>query len=314
MWSPARIRTCSASSRSMRVDVLVDGVGGALVPRLVDPLLRRQHLDRFAEFACSGSSSPARMCRSRLRDLNCVTTRMRRRPLLMQLESVKSMMRYSPPNGHGGLGPVAGERFQPRSLAARQNHSQDTPHETPRFPMVPPLCARRGTRGRSGDRTCERRGDALGRVTRSADLRRRPAPSKPGRIAPPSAPGRTARRRRARPASPMRPRPPGIEQAPRRVGRQRRPVADGHQEARHPVVHDLGQTRPSPSPRPASPRPWPPVPVDSHPGAWSPSTAVARCTAAARSASAERSGSGSRRTPGPGRTVPAPSPRLRRRR
>src|SRR5438309_9259917 len=43
------------------------------------------------------------MCRCKLRALYCVRTSMRRRPLLRQLESVKSTIRYCPPNGTAGL-------------------------------------------------------------------------------------------------------------------------------------------------------------------------------------------------------------------
>src|SRR5262249_27600029 len=43
------------------------------------------------------------MCRDRLRALYCVNTRIWRRSLLMQLDNVKSMMRYRPPNGTAGL-------------------------------------------------------------------------------------------------------------------------------------------------------------------------------------------------------------------
>src|SRR5438067_3212745 len=43
------------------------------------------------------------MCRCKLRALYCVRTRTRRRPLLRQLESVKSTIRYCPPNGTAGL-------------------------------------------------------------------------------------------------------------------------------------------------------------------------------------------------------------------
>src|SRR5262249_26158559 len=46
---------------------------------------------------------PAVMCRSRLRALYCVSTNTRRKLALMQLDRVKSMMRYSPPNGTAGL-------------------------------------------------------------------------------------------------------------------------------------------------------------------------------------------------------------------
>ena len=43
------------------------------------------------------------MCRSRLIALYCVSTSILRMPLLRQFESVKSMMRYRPPNGTAGL-------------------------------------------------------------------------------------------------------------------------------------------------------------------------------------------------------------------
>ena len=43
------------------------------------------------------------MCRFKLCDLNCVSTRTRRNPLLMQLDNVKSIMRYNPPNGTAGF-------------------------------------------------------------------------------------------------------------------------------------------------------------------------------------------------------------------
>src|SRR6266478_4970089 len=43
------------------------------------------------------------MWRFRLSALYCVRTKTRRRSELMQLESVMSMMRYSPPNGTAGL-------------------------------------------------------------------------------------------------------------------------------------------------------------------------------------------------------------------
>src|SRR5437867_1771907 len=43
------------------------------------------------------------MCRSRLRALYCVNTRILRNSLLMQLDRVKSTMRYNPPKGTAGL-------------------------------------------------------------------------------------------------------------------------------------------------------------------------------------------------------------------
>ncbi len=43
--------TYSGRSFSMRVDVLIDRVGRALVPLLVDPLLRRHDVDELAQLA-----------------------------------------------------------------------------------------------------------------------------------------------------------------------------------------------------------------------------------------------------------------------
>src|SRR5438874_1367147 len=73
-------------------------------------------LYQFSSMRCCGGSTsmyssssrprkpqPAAMCRSRLRALYWVSTRMRRRPLLMQLDRVKSTMRYRPPKGTAGL-------------------------------------------------------------------------------------------------------------------------------------------------------------------------------------------------------------------
>src|SRR5882724_9478490 len=55
------------------------------------------------------------MCRFRLSALYCVSTNTRRKSELMQLESVMSMMRYSPPKGTAGLARsrVSGHRRSP---------------------------------------------------------------------------------------------------------------------------------------------------------------------------------------------------------
>ena len=76
-----------------RVDVLVDGVGRALVPMLVDPLLGGNHVDELAQFAAE-VTLPADV------DVAVETHRLVLREdqvlansLLRQFESVKSMMR-----------------------------------------------------------------------------------------------------------------------------------------------------------------------------------------------------------------------------
>src|SRR5262245_46832640 len=85
-------------------------------------------LYQFSSMRCCGGSTsmysaisrlrklqPAWMWRLRLRALYCVSTRQRRSSLLTQLDSVKSTMRYSPPNGTAGLARsrVSGSRRVP---------------------------------------------------------------------------------------------------------------------------------------------------------------------------------------------------------
>src|ERR1041385_4017373 len=64
---------------------------------------------------------PSRMCRIKSSDLYCVRMRIRRTSELIQLESVKSMIRYAPPNGTAGLGVslVSGKRRSPAPPAKR---------------------------------------------------------------------------------------------------------------------------------------------------------------------------------------------------
>ena len=93
MWSPARITTYFGVLLLDRVDVLVDGVGRALIPVLVDPLLRRHDVDELAQLAAEIAlpahvDVPVQAHRLVLRQ-----HRIFRMPLLRQLDSVKSMIR-----------------------------------------------------------------------------------------------------------------------------------------------------------------------------------------------------------------------------
>ena len=75
-----------------RVEVLIDGVGRSEIPVFADALLRRQDLDELAELL-RDTPQPIRMWRLSDSDLYCVAMKIRRRPELMQLLSVKSMIR-----------------------------------------------------------------------------------------------------------------------------------------------------------------------------------------------------------------------------
>src|SRR5262245_57959413 len=89
------------------------------------------------------------MWRSRLIALYCVKSRMRRKSLLRQLESVKSIMRYRPQNGTAGLARsrVSGSRRVPLPPARMTANT---------FFMMPPKVNRDfnrqmgGKRGRGG--------------------------------------------------------------------------------------------------------------------------------------------------------------------
>ena len=57
-------------------------------------------------------------------DLYCVAMKMRRSPELMQLLSVKSMMRYGPAEKHRRFGAVSGQRVQTLAGAAGEQNDQ----------------------------------------------------------------------------------------------------------------------------------------------------------------------------------------------
>ncbi len=64
-----------------------------------------------------------RMCRLRDSDLYCVAMKMRRKPELMQLLSVKSMIRYGPAEVDGGLGALFGQGVE--TLAGSAGEEDD---------------------------------------------------------------------------------------------------------------------------------------------------------------------------------------------
>ena len=68
---------------------------------------------------------PMRRWRLSDSDLYCSAMKMRRSPELMQLLSVKSMIRYGPAEVDRRLGPLLGQRREPFAHAAGQHHHEN---------------------------------------------------------------------------------------------------------------------------------------------------------------------------------------------
>ena len=111
-----------------RVDVLVDGVGRALVPMLVDPLLRGHDVDELAQLAAQVTlpadvDVPVEAHRLVLREdqvlANAAVEAIREREVDDAIDAAER---------HRRLGAVAGQRLQPRTLAAGQDHREDFLH------------------------------------------------------------------------------------------------------------------------------------------------------------------------------------------
>ena len=127
-----------------RVDVLVDGVGRALVPVLVDPLLRRHDVDELAQFAAE-IASPAQVdvpieahglvLRQHQHLADAAVQAVGEREIDNAIGAAK---------GHGRLGPVARQRLQTGTFATGQNYGQNAIHAE----SLPALSASRwvGTR------------------------------------------------------------------------------------------------------------------------------------------------------------------------
>jgi hypothetical protein len=110
-----------------RVDVLVDGVGRSLIPVFVQPLLRRQDIDKFVEF--STEEAPAKI------HVTVETDRLvlRQDQYLSQatIDAVRKCEVDDPvgtAKRDGRLRSIARERFQARSFSSCQNQCQHASH------------------------------------------------------------------------------------------------------------------------------------------------------------------------------------------
>ena len=97
-----------------RVDVLVDGVGRALIPLLVDPLLRRHDVDELAQLAAQ-IIPPAE--RDVPVEAHRLVLREHQNPPQAAVEAVREREiddAVDAAKRHGRLGPIARQRPEPR--------------------------------------------------------------------------------------------------------------------------------------------------------------------------------------------------------
>ena len=109
------------------VDVLVDGVGGALVPVLVDALLRRQHFDVFAKVPAE--KAPAG--RDVAIEASRLVLRQDQHPAKTAVDAVGEREvddAIKPAEGDRRFRPIASQRVQPCPLAAGQNQGENVSH------------------------------------------------------------------------------------------------------------------------------------------------------------------------------------------
>ena len=111
-----------------RIDVLVNGVGRALIPLLVDPLLGRHDVDEFAQLA-------AKVIPPAQRDVPIEAHRLVLRehhdPPHAAVETVREREVDDPVNAakrHRRLRPVARQRPQPRALSPSQYDGKNILH------------------------------------------------------------------------------------------------------------------------------------------------------------------------------------------
>ena len=129
-----------------RVDVLIHGVGGTLIPVGVNPLLRWHHIDEFPQVAAE-EPPPAQVD---------VTVQTHGLELRQQQHAPQATVQaigqreiddaVSPAERHGRLGAVSGQRLQSLAAPACQNHRQRVLHDPISIPKPALPLQRRRTR------------------------------------------------------------------------------------------------------------------------------------------------------------------------
>jgi hypothetical protein len=111
-----------------RVDILVHGVGRALVPLFIDPLLGWDDVDKFAQLATKIVPPTERDVAIQAHRLVLREHKNAAQPAVQAIREREVDDPVNAAKGHGGLGPVACQRAQPRALASRQYHCQNFLH------------------------------------------------------------------------------------------------------------------------------------------------------------------------------------------
>ncbi len=106
------------------VDVLVDGVGGASIPVFVESLLGRENIDVFVQFAAKKAPGEVDVAV----EAGGLVLREDENPPEAAVEAIRESEvdnAVSAAKGNGGLGAIASERFEARTLASGQDQRDD---------------------------------------------------------------------------------------------------------------------------------------------------------------------------------------------
>src|SRR5262249_43908666 len=109
------------------VNVLIDGVGGPLVPLFVEALLRRQDVDVFVEFPAQVAPARGYMAV----ETASLVLRKDKNAAQVAVDAVGQGEiddAVEAAEGDRRLGAIACQRFQTRPLAAGKDHGQDVSH------------------------------------------------------------------------------------------------------------------------------------------------------------------------------------------
>lgn len=111
-----------------RVDVLVNGIGGTLVPVFVNALLWRHHVDEFTQFAAEEMTPTDVDMPVQAHGLVLREDQHFAQAAIQAIGQGEIDDAVGASERHRRLGSISGQGFQPRPLATCQNDGQDINH------------------------------------------------------------------------------------------------------------------------------------------------------------------------------------------